>query len=214
MAFKGLATRRGAAVGAAALASIIMLGGAVSTGRAEEAPDTARAAVESMLDGALGMLRAETADENAREDQLRLVLQRYFDLPTITRLVVGHHWRRATDAQKQAFAAAFEDHLVKVYASRLGAYGDEDVAIRKTVARTERDTIVSTEVRRLDNPPLAIDWLVRRAGPDYRVIDIAAEGVSMLTTKRSEFSAVIARDGIDGLIARLREINAAPPGSG
>jgi ABC-type transporter MlaC component len=42
----------------------------------------------------------------------------------------------------------------------------------------------------------------------YKIIDVAAEGVSMMTTKRSEFSSVIAREGLDGLISRLEELNA------
>ena len=39
---------------------------------------------------------------------------------------------------------------------------------------------------------------------EYRIIDIAIEGISMAVTKRSEFSALIQSKGIDGLIAALR----------
>ena len=49
---------------------------------------------------------------------------------------------------------------------------------------------------------------MRESDGNYRIIDVAAEGVSMMTTKRSEFSSVIARDGIDGLIEQLEALNA------
>jgi phospholipid transport system substrate-binding protein len=97
---------------------------------------------------------------------------------------------------------------VTIYTAQLGVYNDEIVAIRNVASRTERDTIVGTEVMRSSDAPWQLDWLVREEAGAYRVIDIAAEGVSLMTTKRSEFSSVIQRDGLDGLIEKLRLLNA------
>jgi phospholipid transport system substrate-binding protein len=36
-------------------------------------------------------------------------------------------------------------------------------------------------------------------------IDVIVEGVSLIVTQRSEFSAVIERRGMDGLLAELRQ---------
>lgn len=171
----------------------------------------ARAFVTALIERALEILQDESGGAEGRADGLRTLFDEYFDLPSITRLAIGRYWRGASEEQRRAFAEAFEEHVVGVYTGRLAAYGGEDVALRKAVARTGRDTIVTTEVRRENAPPLRIDWLVRRSdAEEYRVIDVAAEGVSMLTTKRSEFAAVIAREGLDGLIALLESLNAAP----
>lgn len=179
--------------------------------RADEAGEAAaRAFVSSLIDRALLVLNGEAAAPDARETGLRALFDEYFDLPLMTRLAVGRYWRAASAEQRRDFAAAFEEHVVGIYTGRLAAYGGEEIALRGTVERTERDTIVTTEVRRRDAPPLRIDWLVRRDGSEYRVIDVAAEGVSMLTTKRSEFASVIAREGLDGLIVLLRRLNADP----
>lgn len=179
--------------------------------RALAAPDDAGAYVASLIDRALKMLRSASKSEERREAEFHLLVNEYFDLPMIARLVLGRYWRMATAEQKQAFSRAFEVHIVKVYASQLAAYDDEEVVVRNVAARTERDTIVATEVWRDAKPPIAIDWLVRRSESGYRVIDVAAEGVSMLTTKRSEFAAVIERVGLEGLIVRLRRFNAGEP---
>lgn len=179
--------------------------------RARAAADDAGAHVASLIDRALKMLRSASKSEERREAEFHLLVNEYFDLPMIARLVLGRYWRMATAEQKQAFSSVFEVHIVKVYASQLAAYDDEEVVVRNVAARTERDTIVATEVWRHAKPPIAIDWLVRRSESGYRVIDVAAEGVSMLTTKRSEFAAVIEREGLDGLILRLRRFNAGEP---
>ncbi len=184
----------------------IALGG--RPGPSSASPDGAAHFIEGLIDEAIAVLRIPVEERVSRESQFRTLLQDKFDVPLITRLVVGRHWRRATDAQKQAFMLVFEEHIVKIYTSQLGVYNEEIVAIRNVASRTERDTIVGTEVMRSSDAPLQLDWLVREEAGAYRVIDIAAEGVSLMTTKRSEFSSVIQRDGLDGLIEKLRVLNA------
>jgi len=184
----------------------IALGG--RPGPSSASPDGAAHFIEGLIDEAIAVLRIPVEARASRESQFRTLLQDKFDVPLITRLVVGRHWRHATDTQKQAFMLVFEEHIVKIYTSQLGVYNDEIVAIRNVASRTERDTIVGTEVMRSSDAPLQLDWLVREEAGAYRVIDIAAEGVSLMTTKRSEFSSVIQRDGLDGLIEKLRVLNA------
>jgi phospholipid transport system substrate-binding protein len=184
----------------------IALGG--RPGPSSASPDGAAHFVEGLIGEAITVLRIPVEERASRESQFRTLLRDKFDVPLITRLVVGRHWRRATDAQKQAFMLVFEEHIVTIYTAQLGVYNDEIVAIRNVASRTERDTIVGTEVMRSSDAPRQLDWLVREEAGAYRVIDIAAEGVSLMTTKRSEFSSVIQRDGLDGLIEKLRLLNA------
>ncbi len=180
----------------------------IPSGVAAASPVGAKDFVEGLIGQAITVLRIPIEQRSVREDGFRSLLHRHFDLPLITRLVVGRHWRKATEDQKKAFTVVFEEHIVKVYTSQLGIYEDEKVEIRNVAPRTEKDTIVRTEVVRSADPPLRLDWLVREHDGSYKIIDVAAEGVSMMTTKRSEFSSVIAREGLDGLISRLEELNA------
>ena len=170
-------------------------------------PDGASAFVKNLVDAAILVLKIPVEEQARRERGLRDLLIENFDLPLITRLVVGRYWRKANAAQKEAFMMVFEQHIVQVYSSQLGVYSDQRVEMRTVAARTDKDTIVGTEIMRQSDPPLRLDWLVRETNGSYKIIDLAAEGVSMMTTKRSEFSSVIAREGIDGLINRLEQLN-------
>ena len=170
-------------------------------------PDGASAFVKNLVDAAILVLKIPVEEQARRERGLRDLLIENFDLPLITRLVVGRYWRKANAAQKEAFMMVFEQHIVQVYTSQLGVYSDQRVEMRTVAARTDKDTIVGTEIMRQSDPPLRLDWLVRETNGSYKIIDLAAEGVSMMTTKRSEFSSVIAREGIDGLINRLEQLN-------
>jgi len=206
MLSKGLIARRHLVMGAIGLPFAHRWIGGI--GSAKASPDDAAAFVQSLIAEAISVLQIPGDQKAEREAGFRRLLLTFFDVPLITRLVVGRYWRKANDAQKEAFATVFEQHIVKVYTSQLGVYRDEKVEVRNVAARTDKDTIVGTEVKRNDDPPLRIDWLVRENEGKYHIIDVAAEGVSMMTTKRSEFSSVIARDGIDGLIEKLEALNA------
>ena len=169
--------------------------------------DGASAFVKSLIDVAIVVLKIPVEERAQRERGLRTLLTENFDLPLITRLVIGRYWRKADDTQKEACMMVFEQHIVQVYSTQLGVYRDGRVKMRNVAARTDKDTIVGTEIIRQSEPPLHLDWLVRETNGTYKIIDIAADGVSMMTTKRSEYSSVIAREGIDGLIIRLEQLN-------
>ncbi len=80
--------------------------------------------------------------------------------------------------------------------------------IKQVTPLTESDTVIFTEIMRLDDPSIRVDWRVRDKEGALKVVDVASEGVSLVTTKRSEYSSVLAREGIDTLIAKLDELNA------
>ena len=102
---------------------------------------------------------------------------------------------------------------MRIYASRLGDYGGETLRVISARA-AGNDTIVTTEVRGPDRPPLKVDWRVRGDAGTYKVVDIIIEGASMVITQRDEFASVIRRSGgnLDGLLARLRASTAPVSG--
>ena len=47
-------------------------------------------------------------------------------------------------------------------------------------------------------------WRVRAGKDGVRIIDILVEGISMAVTQRDQFSAVVRRNGFEGLLEVLR----------
>ena len=184
---------------------------ALTAGRSAEARlEHVEQFVRDLVDNAVNILKLPEAATAERKAGIERLLDTRFDLPTITRLVLGRYWRRATPDQKQSFATVFRIHIIKVYNSQLGLYDDQIVNIKQVTPLNDTDTVIFTEIEQEDGPPLRIDWRVRDKGGEMRVVDVAAEGVSMVTTKRSEYRSVLAREGLDSLIARLEELNNQP----
>ncbi len=52
-------------------------------------------------------------------------------------------------------------------------------------------------------PPVEIEYTLRRDGRRWRVVDVTTDGVSMVRNYRDQFGRIIARDGWAELIARM-----------
>ena len=162
--------------------------------------------ITSLGDTAISVLVDATLTDEERIRRFRVLLAERFDLPLISRYVLGIYWRRASAEQKDEYSVLFEDYLVNIYASAIGRYGGENLSIKSSHS-VGKDTIVRTEVHGPRIPTLKIDWRIRGDAGNYKVVDIIVEGVSLVIIQRDQFASVIRRAGgdIEGLLLELRE---------
>ncbi len=155
-------------------------------------------------------LTAVSEDRRAdRTEAVRSILHEYFNLPLIGRAVLGRHWRSTTDAQKDAYQHAFEEHTVQLVDAQLERISGGSLTILRTVPRNDRETFVYTRFLRDGDEPLEVRWRFRNRKDDGvpRIVDVAVEGVSLFATKRQDFAAIVEAEGIDGLVEALRAMN-------
>jgi len=146
-----------------------------------------------------------------RTEAVRRILHEYFNLPLIGRAVLGRHWRSVTDAQKDAYQHAFEEHTVQLVDGQLERISGGSLTVLRTVSRNDRETFVYTRFQRDGEGPLEVRWRFRNRKEDGapRIVDVAVEGVSLFATKRQEFAAIVEAAGIDGLVEALQAMNEA-----
>jgi len=67
--------------------------------------------------------------------------------------------------------------------------------------------IVTSQIIRPQEPPIEVDWQLVVSDGRYRISDTSIDGVSMALAQRSEFAAIIQRNGgqVAGLLATIRE---------
>ncbi len=192
-------------------ALIVSLWSSVSVAAADPAQNAADF-VQALGDEAIAVLQTPDITDEQRNERYRDLLDRGFALDTISRFVLGRHWRTATEEQRAEYRSLFREYVLDTYASQLNNYTGETFAIVKSLALDDKDTMVNTEIRRPEGPPIRVDYRVRVRKESHKVVDIRVEGVSLVITQRSEFASIIARDGVDGLLQLLREYE--PPETG
>ncbi|HTQ34411.1 MAG TPA: ABC transporter substrate-binding protein [Stellaceae bacterium] len=128
-----------------------------------------------------------------------------FDIPGISRFVLGRYWRVATPEQQQQFQGLLKEYLAQAYAGRLAQYAGEK--FRALNAQTQGDqTVVISEITRNDGSKIRVQWHLVNSG-GWKITDAYVAGVSMAVTERDEFASVIQQGGgsVQYLIDRLRQ---------
>lgn len=165
--------------------------------------------VDSLAKDALAVLRDPKINEPQRLQQFRSLLSSNVDMPRIGRFVLGAHWRRADPDQQAEYQTLFSEYVIASYAGRLKEYTDSVVTVKKATPNGESEFVVTSMVAQPGNPqPVRVDWRLREADGELRIVDLMIEGISMALSQRSEFAALIQTNGgdISVLLTRLRDV--------
>lgn len=136
----------------------------------------------------------------------------HIDMRMAARLIMGKHWRTASEAQRQAFTSAFQELLLRTYAVHARDYADAEIDYLSTLPVDENGTRVEvrTRVIRPGKPPARVDYRMVAANGAWKAFDAVINGISIVSTFRAGINEEIRHYGIDGLIERLTAKNQQP----
>ncbi len=162
--------------------------------------DTVRGLYATLLDT---MRNAPELGQKGRYDALAPAIRHSFDLPAMARLAVGPGWAGLSPAQQQRVTEAFARYTIATYADRFDGYSGEKLEVTGQ-QRGTFGTLVESRIVRSNGDPVRIDYLMRRNGDVWQIEDVYLTGaISQLASLRSQFSSVLARHGVDGLVEAL-----------
>lgn len=190
-----------------ALLAVLLVGTAQLSAAADDPTAVVRDTAERVLHS-LRTDRARYQDDQALFQLVREVVFPRIDRERTAQWVLGANWRTATPAQREQFIAEFSDLLLRTYGTALRQYDSEKLNYLPTQAAAGADRVtVRTEIIRPDGPKVSVDYLLTNRSGEWKVYDIIIENVSMVVTYRSEYAAIIKRDGMDGLLKQLADRN-------
>jgi len=130
----------------------------------------------------------------------------HVDFAEATRLAASAAWGRASPVQQVQMVSAFRAMLVRTYSNTIDAYRDQTMRVlpAKTVLRA-KEAVVHSEYVRPGEAPVGVEYAMRKSAGEWKIYDIAVEGVSLVLTYRPLFDHVTRTEGVDGLVRRLRE---------
>jgi len=185
-------------------------GVSIAAGSADDAALTARprAVVEQTVRRVLGVLEAPNLALDQRRERIEAIAFAVFDFSTVSKLVLARNWKKLDKAQRRAFMGEFKQYLSRNYGRRLERYEKADVEITGARVEPRKDVSVFSRVVGGQYEGITMNYRMRLRGGEWKVIDIVIEGVSMLANFRAQFAEVMSREGVEGLLAAMRERNA------
>jgi phospholipid transport system substrate-binding protein len=186
---------------------------ALAAGLAFAQPPAPDAFVKSITDDVLATVRADPEIQAGDGGKISALVQAkilpHFDFARASAIAVGPQWRRATPAQREAFTGQFEMLVVRTYSNALAAYRDQVIAVLPAHMNAEdTEVTVRSQVKQSGTAPITLDYTMERMGDDWKVFDIAVDGMSLVSNYRTTFRQTIDQQGMDGLIAALTAKNA------
>jgi phospholipid transport system substrate-binding protein len=192
------------AILASAFVLTLSIGQSARAGQ-QASPDEAAKFVETLGNKAVVILESNTGGvPEKRQAALRDLIRDGFDLELTSQFVLGKFWNKASPDQREEFQDLFTRYLLNSYARHLSSFRADTLTIVGSNPAGERDILVETSIENGEGAVKAV-WRVRSDQPEYKIIDVSVDGVSLALTQRREFAAVVNRKGLDGLLRLLRQ---------
>ncbi len=123
--------------------------------------------------------------------------------------VLGKHFRKASKEELIEFVTVFREYLVTTYAVALGYYDDQTVqfAPAKELDPKDKQVVVRALVKDDDRPDIKISFSLRKDNKtnEWKAYDMVAEGISLLSSKQSEFESILRQEGIQRVIDLMKD---------
>lgn len=173
-------------------------------GQGMDAPGTVTSLCNALL---AAMKQGTSLGFAARRDSLAPEIRRDLDLAFMTRIVVGPTWRSLSSDDRQKLEDAFGDFSVATYAGRFKSYNGERFEVDPSPApQPSGDSIVHTKLFTGGPEPVQLDYLLRKGGGQWRIIDVYLNGtISEMAARRSEYSTVLRQGGASALVDLMRK---------
>lgn len=179
-----------------------------ASARAQTAGDATQFVVQ--LGNALVAIVNGPGSYDEKKRRLGPLIEEAVDVEAIARFCLGRYWRTTTQQQQQQFTQLFHTVLLNNIGGRLGQF--QGVTFTPTsTTQQEGNSLVGTTIRRPNQQPNNVQWVVSHSTGRPKVIDVIAEGISLRVTQRSDYAAYISRNNNDvgALINAMRQQAAA-----
>jgi len=178
----------------------------VASVRAAESEPSPTQVIETLNTALLAVMKAgPELGPQGRFDRLAPTIVATHDLDFIARFALGSYWKGLSEEQRGRYLAAFRDLSIATYASRFNAFDGEHFRILSEDPLPGGDAQVRSVLSTGDGDEVSFEYRLRRRDGPWRIINIVADGVSDLALKRSEYTGVMRREGIAGLLTRMED---------
>jgi phospholipid transport system substrate-binding protein len=144
-----------------------------------------------------------SADLEQYRSEVRRIAAGLFDFDEMSRRALGRHWMARTPAQRAEFVTLFTDMLERTYVGRIDSRGVDAIAYPGE-SIDGPFAVVRSRITMRKRTEMSLDYRLHLDEGRWRVYDISVDGVSFVSTYRSEFNRIIQSSSYASLLERLR----------
>lgn len=184
----------------------------VSNARVAQAEQAADDMIRSTVDRVIIEITSRRAELEADHGKLYALVDSIIvpqiALDKVSRLILGAHWKDASEEQRERFADSFKNLIIRSYATAMFQYtGEQEMRYGDVTFRGEgRIAVVATTLAIPGEAPVPVDYYCLKSGDgSWQIYDIQIDGISLIISYRNQYGEFIANNGLDALISSLEE---------
>ena len=152
-----------------------------------------------------GQNEADGAVGGERSEQIRRIVREMFDFDEISRRALSRHWQALPREDQAEFVTLFRDLLERAYLTQVeAAAGSQKIAFLGESIENGSATVRSKLVTR-NGGEIPLDYRLHLRDGSWRIYDVAVQGVSFITSYRTQFDRVIRAESYSSLRERLQK---------
>ena len=165
----------------------------------------------STVDNVIARITAEREMLDAQPDTVYNLINDLiipvFDFNSMSRWILGKYWKQASEQQRAVFTEEFKDLLVRTYAKAVLGFTNERVNYLETLTGSKPNIVmVKTEIVS-DAGVTPVNYTMHISDGNWKVVNVAFEGISLVETYRKSFASEIRNNGLETLIQKLVDKN-------
>lgn len=150
------------------------------------------------------MKEAKSLSVRQRYERLLPAVEAAFSVPIMIGTATGAYWKQATPEEKERLATAFKRNNISTVATFFDDYSGQIFQIDGERPAPQNTRLIETRIIDPDGSSVNLDYRVIEIAGRWWIIDVVVDkGISEMSVRRSEYSNILKRQGIDGLIDTL-----------
>ena len=168
--------------------------------------DPAAKVVEKLHAALLDVMKqAKALGYKGRFQRLAPVVTSSYDLPFISKVVVGRYWNEFSPEQREQFVSTFTKLSIATYANQFNGYSGEHFKTISAEESTRGRLLIKTVLIKSDGEEVALDYMLHQNEHNWQIVNVIAQGVSDLSLKRAQYTSYLKKEGFDALLQKINE---------
>jgi len=168
--------------------------------------------LEEVATKTFNRIKLERPDIEADPELLRTVMEEellpYIDYNFSALKVLGKHYKKVPREQIPEYIGVFRSYLITTYALAMAYYNGQEVEFQPVRDVTNEKTVtVRAVVKEPGRPDINLAFKLRKnkRTNEWKAYDMVAEGISLLSSKQSEFESILRKDGLEKVMDMMKD---------
>jgi phospholipid transport system substrate-binding protein len=148
-----------------------------------------------------------TPEAELQRTEVRKLVGGFLDYGELARRALARHWEGLTPKQREEFSNTLRELVERSYLRQMHGGGGYNIKYDKE-AKTGNEAVVDATLHttsRGKKVEMALQYKMLGKNGHWVVYDVLTDEQSMLENYRAEFNKIIAKDGFDALMRRMKK---------